>query len=813
MNAAAARALLGATQARPLTQDEYDSLVAQGIIGPQRSGAPTDFGGTVIANPDELAPAWDSDAPAPMRLPNGVTLKTGEYHGGAQSDLENPVATEAIAPTIRTTGAETTGQPIKLPPGATLEPAPAASDIKLPPGATLETDKPDQGEGSFSDIFGRAYDRFKQAVNGDIPLTDYDAATLSGMASVARGTGHAIEGVGALLKPPSWDELKQALEDSPQNPGGAILARRMGKGLKQTAEQGAGLFEGGTDNGSKLLPAFVRDINASPDPTGTYLKTAQDTLGDAAGQAIVGAATEGATRGAGAVEDLATDPAVRAAAKAGAKAAAKTALKKIPIVGEAGKAGIDAAIDAYRTAKTPTATTVVEDPALTTETRSLPGQHSPERIFGPRPTPAAPIPPRSGLMLTGEVAPTVAKPPGAAGSIVESVTAPEPAAEPAPAPAPPKTTRAAISKSVDQAFGVEKQPPPKTVPGVTMRNQAAAQAAAAGELPEGFTATPKSSNLRGYKYDPATQEFDAITKTGQRYRHAGVTQEQFDAFEKHPSAGQAWNQLRDAPGVTPLGKVDAAGKIPNPRIKPLAMRKVVIDPETGRPEFSDALEKKKAAAQASPAQAAGETKPAAAAAGELPDPAKISAKDLETIKRQHYGLDWKAEDETPAWRDWLAQAKDAQSWKPPGARYKPTGDYKPAAPKAPEPAPAADAPTNLEKQAQASLDALLEKRGSIRTSAVPGDLLKRWGVDEESLASGREQTRGMSPKQTAEYTQKLVDRYKRLGAKSVDPIIETRDADNNIVEVDGRARALAAHKAGIERIPIIVRRIAAKVPQ
>jgi hypothetical protein len=47
-------------------------------------------------------------------------------------------------------------------------------------------------------------------------------------------------------------------------------------------------------------------------------------------------------------------------------------------------------------------------PELTTATRTLPGQVGGERIFGPRPTPAVPIPPRSGLMLSGEVEPQAA---------------------------------------------------------------------------------------------------------------------------------------------------------------------------------------------------------------------------------------------------------------------------------------------------------------------------------------------------------------------------------------------------------------------
>lgn len=50
-----------------------------------------------------------------------------------------------------------------------------------------------------------------------------------------------------------------------------------------------------------------------------------------------------------------------------------------------------------------TATPEQLNPSLTSPSRSLPGQISAERIYGPRPEPAQGIPPRQGLMLPGEV--------------------------------------------------------------------------------------------------------------------------------------------------------------------------------------------------------------------------------------------------------------------------------------------------------------------------------------------------------------------------------------------------------------------------
>ncbi len=106
---------------------------------------------------------------------------------------------------------------------------------------------------------------------------------------------------------------------------------------------------------------------------------------------------------------------------------------------------------------------------------------------------------------------------------------------------------------------------------------------------------------------------------------------------------------------------------------------------------------------------------------------------------------------------------------------------------------------------QQSLADLEVPKGGTMTTADPAALTKRWGVDQESLASGREQTRGMSPEQTEQYIQKLTERYKN--GELPEPLLETRDADNNITGVDGRARAIAAERAGLKSVPIMVRRM------
>lgn len=273
-------------------------------------------------------------------------------------------------------------------------------------------------------------------------------------------------------------------------------------------------------------------------------------------------------------------------------------------------------------------------------------------------------------------------------------------------------------------------------PGVALKNQPAA--AAKSDLPEGFTPV-KSSVLKGYKYDPATQEFEGVTNTGQVYRHAEVTPDQFQKFAAADSKGKAWNELRN--NATPLGKVNNG--VLQPRIKP--SRTIVMD-ENGRPEFSDVIEAKKAA------QPASETKPAEA--------------ETEAAK---------TETEEPATEK-------------PGAGEE-----------------------DLTALMEQSLDHLKVPEGGVSTSVDPAALTKRWGVDTESLTNGGEQTRGMTPEQTEAYINKLAESYKK--GRPVEPVLETRDAENNLIDADGRARAVAAQRAGIKRIPIIVRRLRAPVKQ
>lgn len=121
----------------------------------------------------------------------------------------------------------------------------------------------------------------------EIPLTSYGNAILSGLQSVGRGVRDAIVGAGKTLNP-----LENEGENLPPvsafTPLGDLPVPRpivrIGKSVSNLYDM------------AKQVPGAVHDINASPDPLGTYAKVAQETAGQGAGQALTALATEGAAR-------------------------------------------------------------------------------------------------------------------------------------------------------------------------------------------------------------------------------------------------------------------------------------------------------------------------------------------------------------------------------------------------------------------------------------------------------------------------------------------------------------------------------------
>lgn len=273
------------------------------------------------------------------------------------------------------------------------------------------------------------------------------------------------------------------------------------------------------------------------------------------------------------------------------------------------------------------------------------------------------------------------------------------------------------------------------------------------------------------------------------------------ATETAPAAGEldATGENKDFAGEPPPkpakpldatgeNKPFAGGMDEYTPAKPKTPRSIVTDPATGRPEFSDVVAAKqqtaapvqRTAAQPAPAaQPAAEPGPAATSPGE-PGP---SGDELLDRLKGIAGRIAKQEGAAPgsAEPDLTQQLQDSLDFVR-ARKAVAAGKVQPSA-----------------------IEAAPEPGAGVMTSAAPKDLLGRWGVDADSFAEGRAQTRGMKPDESAAAVARLKKAYQN--GQAVEPVMETRDAANNIIDVDGRGRALAAHQAGIARIPIVVRRM------
>jgi hypothetical protein len=181
----------------------------------------------------------------------------------------------------------------------------------------------------------------------------------------------------------------------------------------------------------------------------------------------------------------------------------------------------------------------------------------PAEAAAPSAKPApAPIPETNGIQwgtggkgpidLRGKIIPQASAAPiagtGSAGGLAESVVEPNPSLLTKSGRIKPAVARG-LQNQIERGLGNEQ--PAATQP------IAQAAAATAPELPADFTATPKSSALRGYKYDPAAREFEYVTTDGQHYVRGDVAPEAAAQFEKtaaeKDSFGKAWHELRNNP--------------------------------------------------------------------------------------------------------------------------------------------------------------------------------------------------------------------------------------------------------------------------
>lgn len=344
--------------------------------------------------------------------------------------------------------------------------------------------------------------------------------------------------------------------------------------------------------------------------------------------------------------------------------------------------------------------------------------------------------------------------------------------------------------------------------------EAADAAASSPTLRAGLKAAAKKlpvAAIRRIPYvgDVAADVYHAGTDAAANAK--GAPTSELDATEAPDYERYAPNTSAEASTETPTPEVETPAETPAANPEPAApKRTIVTDPATGRPEFSDVVAAKQQAAarpvaaavpppQAAAVPTAAATATAAAPATAADDLLGRLGKVADRIQKQEAAAPGMVDE------DLLQQAQDSLDI----IRAKKAVQTTQAPVAQPESLDQFNQRLSgiADRRAAAAASPIPEQipQGGVHTTAAPGDLTKRWGVTGNSVADTDANLRGMNLKESQAYVNKLAESYKN--GKPVEPVLETRDANNNIVDVDGRHRALAAHKAGIERIPIIVRRL------
>jgi hypothetical protein len=172
-----------AARPRPITDAEFaaltqDQLEQLGLAEP-RQGAPLDFGGRVLPNPNGIVVSDDTDSGIPAtRLPNGVTFQKQNFTGAATPDVSNPDATQVIPPALETVAATKTGTPVKVDYDALAKKHGAASAA-----APVDYDALAQKHGATDRSSGDATSKKDDRgwLDREIPLDSYAHATESGL--------------------------------------------------------------------------------------------------------------------------------------------------------------------------------------------------------------------------------------------------------------------------------------------------------------------------------------------------------------------------------------------------------------------------------------------------------------------------------------------------------------------------------------------------------------------------------------------------------------------------------------------------------
>jgi hypothetical protein len=342
------------------------------------------------------------------------------------------------------------------------------------------------------------------------------------------------------------------------------------------------------------IPAAVKDINQSSDPTGAYLNAAQDTASQGAGQALTAIAAEAAPKALAGTSEIVrrtVPPVVRGVAKG-----TNTLLEEAPGgIGMAAGGAIGHAIG--RATGIPHATTIGGGFGYALGNELLPKLHVPGEDFGlPKPVypdmrtspadaptgefvdsaptqpettapfaPAQVVEPKllpaqasgASRRVPGEIAPEDVNAPDAStlagkqgirvvlpGKPKLLAAAPEETATAQPTAAPPvNTAPSALANLLNRGLGYE--PPPKPMPGKPIyQRPTASTTSPAPPVPEGMTPV-QSAGMRAYSYDAPSQTFTAQWPDGTLHKYGEVTPEEVQAFESAKSKGRALLDIKN----------------------------------------------------------------------------------------------------------------------------------------------------------------------------------------------------------------------------------------------------------------------------
>lgn len=578
----------------------------------QPPGAPADFGGAVYTSAVPPVVSDDTDPGIPVtRMPTGVTLQKQNASGALPLKISNPPSAELAAPGIRTIAAQMgqaqTATP-PLPQGYTLDALPP-----LPQGYSLDAEKTAEPPSAWDKVAHGA-DELTAPIN--------PVSILQGMAQL---TAHPIDTyvADAAVRQQILDKAKASFKNGDYAEGVAHALYSMlpfvGRGLDRSGEQfKSGDIVGGTASsigqgiamaGPALLPKGI-----------SALSEAVDRIPSSTGKAVVTAPVRYAARGAEAAINQKLVPAKpllnimtpadeaeaaqikvpgrdyglpkpqAAPVPAEVPALPKGYVLDAPVAPQAALkvAGPPSVNELIRQGEIAAGRKLTPSELMTGARNAVPNESSAphgdlpivqsQKYAGPLSTKALeaikdnPQYPEAVRSAARDVhsqtvdsgwkvsdamqvhgTPELAR---ALGGKMEQTLNADSADWNTPKSAP-KITPANVQQQLSDALGGRP-----LQPGVPLRNQLQA-AIDAKSLPKDFTPV-ESSALKGFKYDPATREFESITQGGQRYIHGDVSPEEAQSFADAKSKGQAWQRIRDNPLV---GKVVNGKRI---AVKPLS---------------------------------------------------------------------------------------------------------------------------------------------------------------------------------------------------------------------------------------------------